>query len=133
MAEINTDEESLKKFAFTMFAALVIIATILFLRHKNGYFWVYSIALLFILLGHFSAGSLKPAYIAWMKLAYVLGWINTRLLLCLIFYLVITPIGLILKLSNKGDLLDKRINIKKDSYWKKKESVSNISDFEKQF
>ncbi len=116
-----------------MFVALVIIATSLFLRRKSGYFWLYSMALLFILLGNFSAGFLKPVYIAWMKLAYVLGWINTRLLLCLIFYLVITPIGLVLKLFNNGDLLDKRIDVKKKSYWKKTDAVSNIADFEKQF
>jgi len=133
MPQINTDPKNLKKFAFTMFAALVIAATILFVKHKNGYFWIYSIGILFFLSGNFCAKSLKPLYIAWMKITYALSWINIRLLLGIIFYLVLTPIGIILKLFRKKGLLDNRIDIKKTSYWEKNDSISNIADFEKQF
>lgn len=133
MPQINTDPKSLKKFAFIMFAALVTAATIMLLKHKNGFFWIYAIAILFFLTGIFYSRSLKPFYIAWMNLAFALGWINTRLLLCIIFYLVLTPTGLILKLFKKKDLLDNRIDINKTSYWEKKDSVPGIADFEKQF
>lgn len=37
----------------------------------------------------------------WMKFAHILGWINTRLLLALVFFLVLTPLGLMAKLSGR--------------------------------
>ncbi len=69
----------------------------------------------------------------WMKLAFVLSWINTRLILCLMFYLIFTPIGLILKLLRK-DLLELKIDKAGETYWKKKERRElGIASYEKQF
>ena len=42
---------------------------------------------------------LNPFYRVWMRLANVLGWINTRIILSLIFFLVVLPTGLIMRLS----------------------------------
>jgi hypothetical protein len=78
------------------------------------------------------SGVLKPVYSAWMKCARVLGWINTRFLLCVAFYLVITPIGLVLKLCG-SDLLEMKIDIHKETYWKKKERLCNNADYQRQF
>ena len=52
----------------------------------------------------------------------MLGWINTRLILFIIFYLVFTPIGLVMRLFGV-DLLDKKIDKNKNSYWRRKEKV----------
>ncbi|MGH8548672.1 MAG: SxtJ family membrane protein [Methylococcales bacterium] len=41
---------------------------------------------------------LKPIYIIWMGIGYVLGWINTRILLGLVFYILFTPVALLLRL-----------------------------------
>lgn len=46
--------------------------------------------------------SLKPIYRGWMFFALILGWINTRILLALVFYLMITPMGLIMRLFGKN-------------------------------
>jgi len=76
---------------------------------------------------------LKPLYALWMKFALVLSWINTRLILIILFYLVFTPIGLILKLLRK-DLLDKKIIKAEKSYWRKKEKNElGLVAYEKQF
>ncbi|MCM8795353.1 MAG: SxtJ family membrane protein [Candidatus Omnitrophica bacterium] len=130
MEKININKENLKKFSITMFIALLAFGTILFLRHKNGYIWFYSIGTLLFLLGQFAWWLLKPIYIFWMRLASVLGWINTRLILFIIFYLVFTPIGLGIRLFGI-DLLDRKIDKRKDSYWIKKDKKS--SGYEKQF
>ena len=55
-----------------------------------------------------------------MKFAHVLGWINTRLLLGLFFYLVMTPVALVLRLAGK-DLLQQRLDRSAKSYWVKRE------------
>lgn len=75
---------------------------------------------LFLVPGLTAPGLLKPVYVAWMTFAFVLGWINTRLILGLFFYCVMTPVGLVLRLMGK-DLLDEKIDRGAQSYWKKRE------------
>ena len=48
--------------------------------------------------------ALKPVYIVWMRFGMVMGWINTRLILGIIFYIMFTPIALILKLLGKDPM-----------------------------
>lgn len=133
MDKLNLDKKNLRKFSRTMFVALAIIGTILLLKQKEAYIWFYAIGASLLLLGIFATSLLKPVYIVWMRLAYVLAWINTRLILSIIFYSVFTPIGLILRLF-RVDLLDRRIDKYKESYWKPKEKKEfNPADYERQF
>ena len=44
--------------------------------------------------------SLRPVYKVWMRFAGVLGWINTRIILGLVFFLMFFPFGLIMRLFN---------------------------------
>ena len=76
--------------------------------------------MIFLSLGLFFRTPLKPLYVGWMSFAHLLGWINTRLLLGLFYYLVLTPIGLILRLTGK-DLLQERLDTTAKSYWTKPE------------
>ena len=71
----------------------------------------------------------KPIYDLWMKFAAVLAWINTRLILIVMFYLVITPIGLIMRLFGM-DYLSLKIEKDKESYWIKNDKKIN---YERQF
>lgn len=73
---------------------------------------------------------LKTAYAYWMKLAFVLGWVNTRIILFAIFYLVFTPISIALKLF-RIDLLERKIDKSAGSYWKKEEPAP--AGYERQF
>ena len=58
---------------------------------------------------------LRPVHKGWMRGAEALGWFNTRLLLGLVYYLVMTPIGLLLRLVGR-DPLDRRLH-DRPSYW----------------
>lgn len=59
---------------------------------------------------------LKPVFVFWTKLGTIFNWITTRIILTLIFYLVLTPIGWWLRLTGK-DLLNLKIQPKASSYW----------------
>ncbi len=52
----------------------------------------------------------------WLKFGSILGYINTRIILSLIFILIIIPISLIMKIFGK-QFLEKKINKKTPSYW----------------
>jgi hypothetical protein len=58
---------------------------------------------------------LTPAYRAWMKLAEVLAWINTRLLLGLVFYGVVTPIGFVMRMLGR-DPMHRQLDRQAESY-----------------
>ena len=75
----------------------------------------------------------KLLYKWWMKIARLIGWINTHLLLIIIFYLVFTPIGVIIKLFGR-DLLDIKLEKEAASYWKKIEGGPfGLERYEKQY
>lgn len=76
---------------------------------------------------------LKLIFALWMKLVAVLAWINTRLILTVVFFLVFTPVGIILRLL-RNDPLERKFEKKGSSYWKEKERREfNPLNYEKQF
>lgn len=133
METLKPNKKNLRIFSISMFIALTIIGTILLLRHKENYIWFYSAGTSLILAGIFAPGILKPIFLIWTKITLTLAWINTRLILMIIFYLVFTPIGLAIRLFGV-DLLDRKIDKFKDSYWKQKEKKEfKPLDYERQF
>ncbi|MDD5594667.1 MAG: SxtJ family membrane protein [Candidatus Omnitrophica bacterium] len=132
MEKLNLSFSNLKKFAITMGVAFLVIVALIFLKHRH-----LNLPFLFISLGFFisavvSPAILKPIYILWMRFAFILSWVNTRLLLLIIFYLVFTPISLILKLFGK-DILERRIDRQCTSYWHQRENAVAAKDYERQF
>jgi hypothetical protein len=68
-----------------------------------------------------------------MTLAILLGWLMTRIILIILFYLVVTPIGLLAKLSGK-DFLNRKFNREAQSYWiPRKATTTDKGNYEKQF
>ena len=88
------------------------------------------IALLFAVLALVAPRSLGPINRGWMHLAEALGWINTRILLIVIFYLVVTPLGLVMRLFRRDPLAV----TKRDTYWTEPPKNSyGDRHYEKQF
>ncbi|MDM8559739.1 SxtJ family membrane protein [Candidatus Parabeggiatoa sp. HSG14] len=69
--------------------------------------WPWIIAGVLCSLALLIPNSLKWIYQGWMFIAMGLGWINTRLLLAIVFYLMIVPIGLVMRLFGKSPIKDK--------------------------
>lgn len=133
MQNYNSETKSLRKFGITMSIVFAAITCFILLRHKQGIFITLNLSILFLIFAFVLTNFLKPVYILWMKLAFILSWINTRLILIIMFYLVLTPMSILLRLLGK-DLLDRKIDKNKDSYWHKKEARTfNVSDYERQF
>ena len=133
MEKLNLDKKTLKKFGITMGIAFSLITILLIIRHKYSILPTSVISLVFFVFTLIAPNLLRPIYIIWMRLAFMLGWINTRLILFIMFYLIFTPIGLAIRLL-RVDLLDRKIYKNRKSYWRKKEGrVFNPLDYEKQF
>ncbi len=107
---------------FGLLFALICTLVAAYSWYKSGTVWPYFAggAVFFLLTGLFVHPVLRPIYIGWMKFAFVLAWINTRILLGIFFYGIITPIGLLMRLFGK-DLLDERIDRNATSYWRRRD------------
>ena len=73
------------------------------------------ISIIFLILGLINSNILKPLNFLWMKFGIFLGKIVSPLLMAIIFFLVVTPIGLIMRLLGK-DVINLKYN-KSKSYW----------------
>lgn len=113
---INSSETELKKFGLTVGTVLVIIGLVLFYFEKSSYPYFSGLGAGLIIFGVVFPKTLLPIQKAWMAIAVVLGFIMTRVILSILFYLVITPIGLLAKLFRK-DFLDRKFEKNKNTYW----------------
>jgi len=116
MDKIITDKLILKKFGLLMTAVFFLIELVMFVRTKQVFILPVAMAMLFVLLAALLPSSLKYIYILWMRLAYFLSWVNTRLLLGIMFYFIFSPIGLFMRLFKIDPLKKKCVN-SVDSYW----------------
>tara|TARA_B110000967_G_C18901737_1_gene576045 strand:+ start:5044 stop:5427 length:384 start_codon:yes stop_codon:yes gene_type:complete len=88
--------------------------------------WSLSISLIFLILGLLNSNILSPLNKAWFKLGVYLGNIISPMIMAIIFFLLITPIGLLMRILNK-DLINLKKGNKK-SYWIKKKNNSTNMD-----
>ncbi len=116
LKNIKSGMRELREFGVVIGAILIVFADVAMLRGKAFGPYVLGIGLVFALLGLMLPAVLKPLQKVWMGLGLVLGFFVSRIILSIIFFGVITPIGLLMKLSGK-DILDERIDKSKPSYW----------------
>jgi hypothetical protein len=88
--------------------------------------WSLSISLIFLILGLLNSNILSPLNKAWFKLGVYLGNIISPMIMAIIFFFLITPIGLLMRILNK-DLINLKKGNKK-SYWIKKKNNSTNMD-----
>ena len=129
---IKTSIKDLKSFGFTMGVILSIISAALFYYNNNIFQTIAILSSVFIGFGVLLPIVLKPIYMVWMIFALIFGWIMTRVILGIVFYFIITPIGLLTRLLGE-DFLGLRIT-NSNSFWNQRNSADEMNqDYEKQF
>ena len=129
---IPSSNKDIRSFGITIGIILFIISGLLMYYNKEAYQLIAIIASIFIVIGFILPILLKPIYFVWMIFAAILGWVMTRVILSLVFYLIITPIGLITRIIGEDFLALKKMNL--DSYWNHRDSSIELNqDYEKQF
>jgi len=120
---IKSDKRELKQFATVMWIFLVALGVFAFLRAKPVYIYLFSFSLFFFVAGFVIPQVLKPLQKTWMSIAVIMGFFMSRVILAIVFFLVITPIGAFMKLLGK-DILNEKINKACKSYWILREESS---------
>jgi hypothetical protein len=122
----------LRHFGLTIGSAFAVLGALALWRHR-GAGWVFVIAAgLSILLGALVPKTLRYVYEAWMAVARILSWFTTRLLLTLVFFLGVTPLGLLQRLFGKRPI-DLRFRSDDATYWTQRPAEPKPADYEKQF
>jgi len=130
---IKESKKDLRKFGLTFGIALLIVTIVLFLFDKSSYVYFGIIGGTLILTGLMLPALLKPINKIWMTLALLLGWFSSRVILTILFYLVLTPIGFMAKIFRKR-FLSLKIENGVKSYWENREVKSpELTEYERQF
>lgn len=127
----KSERAELRSFGITIGIVLGLLGGLFLWRGKDYFPYFFILSAAFLLLGLVVPIALKVIHKVWMTLAMLLGLLMTRVILSLLFYLVVTPIGLLARLFGKDFL-----NLKKnaDSYWIPKNAVKfERSNYERQF
>ena len=104
-----------RSFGIVFFIVFLLIGSYPLLNNDDVRIWSLIISIVFLILGLLNSKILLPLNKIWFKFGILLGKIISPLIMGLIFFVVVTPIGLLMRLFNK-DLLNLKFN-KSKSYW----------------
>tara|TARA_B100001175_G_scaffold151142_1_gene128089 strand:+ start:233 stop:616 length:384 start_codon:yes stop_codon:yes gene_type:complete len=108
-----------RSFGIVFFVVFFIIAVYPIFKGGDLRTWSIVISLIFLVLGILNSKLLLPLNKIWFKFGLFLGKLVSPIVMGIIFFLVVTPIGLFMKLLGK-DLINLKLN-KKNTYWVEKE------------
>ncbi len=126
----NVKISSNRSFGITFFVFFLAIYLWQFLKNEELIVWLLIIAFVFLILGLINSKLLTPLNKAWNKFGILLGNFIAPIVMAIIFFAVVTPTGLILRLMGK-DLLRLKKNKGKKTYWVKKNDYT--TSMKKQF
>jgi hypothetical protein len=129
---LDITERPLRNFGLLFCAVFGLWASALLWRGASHWPWLAGGAIVFLVTGLLFPSSLRLPYWLWMMTAFVMGWFVTRIILTTAYFVIMTPMGIIVRLLGK-DLLDERIDRGAPTYWKKHEAAEDKQRYRKQF
>ena len=130
---IKETKKDLRKFGLTVGTVLLLIAALLFYFEKSSWIYFGTVGVFLFLTGLFFPRTLKPFNRVWMGLAILLGFVMSRVILTILFYLVLTPISFIAKIFGKK-FMELKYDKSAKSYWEKRSVIHKKQiDYERQF
>ena len=120
-----------RKFAFTVGAAFLVLAGISYWRgHRIPVIVLATLGALLLLAGLVAPTKLGPVQRGWMGLAERISRVTTPIFMGLVYFVVLTPVGLIMRAVGRRPLEQKAVN---GSYWVRRPEGQRSSDLSRQF
>ena len=118
--------------SFGLLFFVVFLAIALWILTKKGEinFYLISISLIFLVLGLLNSKILSPLNKAWIKLGEILGRIIAPIVMAIIYFFILTPVSLMVRLFGK-DLIGMKSSKEIKSYWVKRKN--HLGSMDKQF
>ena len=123
-------QSSNRSFGLLFFVVFLILGLWPLKNSLDPNLYLISISAVFLILGLINSKILSPLNKLWIKFGEILGMVIAPLVMALVYFIVLTPVSLIVRIFGK-DLLDLKFLKKKDSYWinKKKKRLSMKKQF----
>ena len=109
-----------RSFGLVFFVVFLIIGLWPLLDEGQFKIWSLFFSLLFLVLGLMNSKLLTPLNLLWTKFGILLGNVFAPIVMSFIFFLVVTPIGLLMRIMGR-DLLRTKYNKSEKSYWIKRD------------
>jgi len=129
---LDRSARALRKFGFVMGGAFAVLGLLSKAGHGRSALLLFVIAAFFVVTAWLAPRLLTLFHIVWMTFAIVLGWVMTTVILTAVFFIVFVPLGVLQRLSGKGQI-DLAIQKERASYWQAKPEQPVHSDYERQF
>lgn len=131
----NPSRRELRQFSGIWFPAFFAVVGGL-IAYRTGH-WTVSMAiwapaLVLSVMGLVRPDWMRPIYVGWMLASAPIGWVVSRIILAIVYYLVITPIGLVIRLTRR-DPLGEQFDPSAATYWVEREQVRDTSRYFRQF
>lgn len=130
---VDKSDEAVKKTGISVGVVLILISLLLWYLGKASFVYFSITGGLFVILALISIPVLRPFHKLWMMLALLMGFVMSRVILTMLYYFVLTPIGLLAKIVGKKFMtlgFDKKVV----TYWEKRENTAKQQiDYERQF
>ena len=124
---MNNDKlqmSSNKSFGIVFFVFFLIISLFPLLKDGNIRIWAMVLAIIFLILGLLNSTILNPLNKIWIKFGILLGTIISPIVMGIVFFVVVTPTSLIMRILGKNLLGLKKDNTKR-SYWLERSSIKS--------
>ena len=123
-------QNSNRSFGVIFFIVFLVLGLWPLKNSGNPNLYIIGISGIFLVLGILNSKILSPFNKAWIKLGELLGTIIAPIVMALVYFVVLTPISLIVRISGK-DLLELKFLKKRETYWIKRKK--HLSSMKKQF
>ena len=123
-------QSSNRSFGLLFFVVFLIIGLWPLKNGENFNFYFIIVSAVFLILGIFNSKLLSPLNKLWIKFGEILGIIIAPIVMALVYFVILTPVSLIVRIFGK-DLLGLKFIKEKDTYWIKRRK--NLGPMKKQF
>jgi hypothetical protein len=123
-------QNSNRSFGLLFFIVFIVVGLWPITKGETANIYLILISLFFLIFGLINSKILSPFNKAWIKLGEILGLIIAPIIMALVYFIILTPISLIVRMLGK-DLLGLKFLKKQDTYWTKRKK--KLGTMKKQF
>jgi len=129
----NPPDRELRQFAIIFFLFCVVVAAIAYFRGSvNVAAAVLTIGVLTGAIGYLRVAFVRPIFLGWMYAAYPIGWVVSHTVLAIVFYLIVTPVGWLMR-RLRYDPLERQFESSAKTYWTPIEARADKTSYFRQF
>jgi len=137
LIDVRTDfsDRETRQFSGILLPAFMLIVGLIFwnkFQLPNVAWTLWAVTLPISVVGVLKPAAVKPLLVAWMLAAFPIGWVVSHMMLAVIFYGCMTPIGLFMRLIGR-DSLSRKIDRAAETYWVAREPTLDTKRYFRQF